>query len=85
MRWTRQGGPRSEESEAVPQKKTKKKTKKKSRKNTDLARRINRRTRKNAFERKAYTNIRVQRIPVAPRKPAANDRITLEIRLGHNY
>ena len=41
---------------------------------------INRRTRKNAFERKAYTNIRVQRAPVAPRRPAAKDRITLEIR-----
>ena len=34
MRWMRQGGPRSEESEAVPQKKTKKKNKKKSQEKT---------------------------------------------------
>ena len=39
---------------------------------------IKRQTRKNAFERNAYTNIRVQIIPVVLRKPAANDRITLK-------
>ena len=54
---------------------------KRSRKKQGRADIKNRRTRKNAFEKKAYTNIRVQRNPVAPRKPAANDRITLVLRV----
>ena len=52
-------------------------------KETHYTKYINRRTKKNAFERNAYTNTRVQRTPVAPRKPAANDKITLNIRLSH--
>ena len=45
----------------------------------------NRRTKKKAFERKAYINTMIQRAPLAPRKLAANAKITLEIKGEYNY